>query len=277
MCALTHSIFQKKAPVEPRASQRERASATCSFWGSLESSAFFSRLDAEARRDLAGRLTSSVRSKGTQVVEQGDPGAGLFIIRQGKVKLMRCPEPDRLFVLAILGPGELIGLVGAMDGSRQAFTATALTDVHLLSLQKEDLRQHVRRFPETGLLLLREMSSRLRLLAETLENLALTNVSVRLVRTLVHLSRKSSIMDGSGLLVLQPPSQQDLALMVGACRETVSRVLTNLIRERQAERRGRTILLKYELLRSCGLSDSFSDLPKDTQAVAVAAAAAGGG
>ena len=249
------------ASLQTSGKSRSNPGANGTFWGTLERSQFFRRLSADAKKDLAGRITSRVHAKGSYVMSQGDPGSELFIVRQGKIKLMRCADPDRLFVVALLGPGELFGLASAVDGSRRAYTAMALGDVHLFVLHKDDLCQHVRKFPRTAILLMQEMSARMRMQAETVENLALKNVTVRIVRTLVHLANQDILMDDTGLILRKPPTQRDLAMMVGARRETVSRIMTGLIKDRLAERRGRCLILRFQLLRSCGLAKSLRPSP----------------
>lgn len=239
-----------------------------SFWACLEQAPLFRNMSLEAKRDLTMRLSSRFHSRGSYIMSQGDVGAELYVIRKGKVKLMRCADPDRLFVVALLEPGEIFGLAAAVDGSRRAFTAMALKDTELYVLHREQLLKHIRRFPETAILLMQEMSDRLRLQAETMENLALKNVSVRIVRTLVHLAGRKALMDDTGLVIRRAPTQQDLACMVGACRETISRMMAGFFREGLAERRGRAVVLKYELLNQCGLAKAARPAPADRKAEA---------
>ena len=117
-----------------------------------------------------------------------------------------------------------------------------------LVLEDADLLAHIRQHPETAIRLLREMASRLRSANELINNLALHDVASRLTRTLVHLGHTQGERREDGILIPRRPTQQDLASMVGTCRETVSRALSAMARRGLVVARGRTLLLRQELL-----------------------------
>jgi CRP-like cAMP-binding protein len=124
----------------------------------------------------------------------------------------------------------------------------ASEDTTLLVLTRDAFLEHLRARPETALNLLGELSRRLRRADETIANLALHDVHRRLVRTLERLAREDGEETPEGLLLRRRPTQQDLANLIGSCRETVSRAFTSMVKRGLMVPRGRALLLTKRLL-----------------------------
>ncbi len=110
---------------------------------------------------------------GSQLLRQGEHGDSLFIIVQGRVRVERShPHLLRPVLLAELGPGEVVGEIGVLDGEPRTATVTALKETDTIELGTPALTQTIVDHPEVGAALLRVLSRRLRTADELLEHLA---------------------------------------------------------------------------------------------------------
>ena len=114
----------------------------------------FAALDDEAAAALQASTVEVRLSKGQDLFLEGEPGDRMFVITEGKVKLGHTASDGRESLLAILGPGELLGELSLFDPGPRTATATALTDATLIALGHSALRPWLTGRPEVALLLL---------------------------------------------------------------------------------------------------------------------------
>jgi CRP-like cAMP-binding protein len=215
----------------------------------LGQSALFRGISATALDDLVRRLQVRTRAAGAVIVAQDEPGDALFIIVQGRVKVALFGENGRELTLSLLAPGDFFGEMSLVDGRPRSANVVALDDTTVLALTRDAFTAHLSAHPQTALNILAELTARLRRADETIASLALHDVESRLVRTLARLAREEGEQpDSSGLILRKRPTQQDLANMVGSCRETISRTFTSMIKRGLLVPKGRAILLTRQLL-----------------------------
>ncbi|MSP63129.1 MAG: Crp/Fnr family transcriptional regulator [Myxococcales bacterium] len=210
--------------------------------------ALFRGLPPSVLEDLTRRLQVRSRLAGAVLVAESDPGDAMFLIHQGKARVTLLGENGRELILSQLGPGDFFGEMSLLDGRPRSANVVAEEDMTLLVLTRDAFAEHLRAHPQTALNLLAELSLRLRRADETIADLALHDVHQRLVRTLERLAREDGEEQEGGLLLRRRPTQQDLANMVGSCRETISRTFTSLIKQGLMVPRGRSLLLTRRLL-----------------------------
>ena len=210
-------------------------------------------LSALSDEELSGLLSvgrMELAPASTVIVPQSAPVENLFVITSGTAKVVMTGAAGREVTLEMLRPGDLISETSLLDGSPTTASVVALTDVQLLSLPRSEILQLLGRYPQLTLSLLSEMANRMRRAEETIFALALQDIEERLCRMLVRLARDERSPDHQGgLLMRRRPTQQELANMVGATRESVSRCLTSLARKGLAVCQGRSMLLTSRLLR----------------------------
>ena len=114
----------------------------------------FSALDDAAASSLRESLSALKLSKGQTLFKEGDSGDRLFIIVSGKIKLGTTSGDGRENLLAILGPGEMFGELSLFDPEPRTSTATAVTDVRLVSLAHDQVIGLVTSHPQVSLELL---------------------------------------------------------------------------------------------------------------------------
>jgi CRP/FNR family transcriptional regulator len=185
----------------------------------LRRAPLFATLDDEAFRLLTDELTEVDLSRGASVFREGDQGDQLYFIVSGKVKLGRTSPDGRESLLAILGPGELFGEMALFDPSPRTATATAVSETRLAGLKNESLNALLRTRPEVSAQLLQALARRLRRTNDSLSDLVFSDVPGRVAKALLDLAD----------LVAHELTQEELAQLVGASRETVNKALAEFV------------------------------------------------
>jgi CRP-like cAMP-binding protein len=214
----------------------------------LGGSPLFKGVAAAALDDLVRRLQVRNRPSGSVIVAQDEPGDALFVIAQGRVKVALFGENGRELTLSVLGLGDFFGEMSLVDGRPRSANVVAIDDTTVLALTRDAFRAHLQAHPQTAFNIMSELTARLRRADETIAALALHDVESRLSRTLVRLASEQGETSEAGLLLRKRPTQQDLANMVGSCRETISRTFTSLIKRGLLVPRGRALLITRQLL-----------------------------
>ena len=174
-------------------------------------------------RDFAKHAVSRTYPKNTVVVSEGDETDSLYIIVSGRVKIYVSDEKGKEIVLNESGPGEYFGEMVLDEGPRSASVMT-LEQTQFLVVPKEDFRGFVAGSPEFALHLICKLIKRVRALTNDVKSLALMDVYGRVARLLLDLAKER---DGA-LVIENKPTQQEMASRIGASREMISRILSDL-------------------------------------------------
>lgn len=158
--------------------------------------------------------------RGSVILFENDPGDSLFVVRQGRVKVVLIGEDGREVILGVLGVGEHFGELSLIDDRPRSAHVIAMDDSHLLVLRREDFRKRVESSPAVAWSLLTEMSRRLRRADEKIGGLVLLDVPGRIARLLLDLAAETG-----GDTIEKALTHQTIAQMIGASRETVSRAM----------------------------------------------------
>jgi len=162
--------------------------------------------------------------KNRAVFSEGESTNTLYIILSGRVKIQRADADGKEVILAVLGSGEYFGEMSVIDDMPHSATVMTLENCELLTLSKEDFRAVMVNHSEIAMVVMRGLVQRLRQADSKIESLALLDVYGRVARVLVEFSE----MDNGQRVVRGKLPRQDLAKMVGASREMVSRVMRDL-------------------------------------------------
>jgi CRP/FNR family cyclic AMP-dependent transcriptional regulator len=193
----------------------------------LKRAPLFTALDEEAAGALRRSMTEIQLTRGQVLFREGDPGDRLYVVSEGKIKLGRSSADGRENLLAIVGPGEMFGELSLFDPGPRTATATAVTDATVLALSNSDLRPWLTGRPEVALSLLRQVARRLRRTNEVLGDLVFSDVPGRVAKALLELSKRFGIASEEGVHVSHDLTQEELAQLVGASRETVNKALAD--------------------------------------------------
>lgn len=187
----------------------------------------FVALDAEAAAALRASMTERRFGRGDIVFAEGESGDRMYVILDGKVKLGHASADGRESLLAVLGPGEMFGELSLFDPGPRTATATALTDVVVIGLGHENLRPWLAGRPEVAEALLQALAQRLRRTNEAMGDLVFSDVPGRVAKALLDLADKFGQPGQDGVLVHHDLTQEELAQLVGASRETVNKALAD--------------------------------------------------
>jgi CRP/FNR family transcriptional regulator len=187
----------------------------------------FAALDDEAAAALIDTMVPSHLERGDVLFHEGDQGDRLYVIGEGKIKLGRTSVDGRENLLAILGPGEMFGELSLFDPGPRTATATAVAETQLIGLGHESLHAFLSGRPAVASTLLAALARRLRRTNETLADLVFTDVPGRVAKALLDLSNRFGRPAEDGILVAHDLTQEELAQLVGASRETVNKALAD--------------------------------------------------
>jgi CRP-like cAMP-binding protein len=160
------------------------------------------------------------------VFAQGEPGDLLCIIISGKVKIGNRSPNGQQTLLAILGPFDMFGELSVFDPGPQTSSATTtITAVRAVSMDRDALRTWIADRPEIAEQLLRVLARRLRRTNNNLADLIFTDVPGRVAKLLLQLAQRFGTQDDGALRVTHELTQEEIAQLVGASRETVNKAL----------------------------------------------------
>ena len=203
----------------------------------------FTALDEAAAVSLRASMDSVKIAKGSILFKEGDDGEHLYVIIDGKLKLGTSSGDGRENLLSILGPGEMFGELSLFDPGPRTSTATAVTEAKLLSLSHEKVIPWLKQNPEVSLQLLTRLSQRLRRTNEAVGDLVFSDVPGRVAKALIDLGDRFGKTTAEGLLVNHDLTQEELAQLVGASRETVNKALADFAGRGWLKLDGRSVLI----------------------------------
>lgn len=200
-------------------------------------------LDPDGAAALRASLTEITVGKGDVLFQEGEPGDRMYIIVDGKVKLGQASGDGRESLLSVLGPGEMFGELSLFDPGMRTSTATALTDATVLGLSNEQLKPWLDGRPEVATALLQALARRLRRTNEAMADLVFSDVPGRVAKALMDLGEKFGTITPDGLLVTHDMTQEELAQLVGASRETVNKALADFAQRGWIQLESRQVLI----------------------------------
>jgi len=200
----------------------------------------FARLDEQQLGVLTRELVRRAFGRNVKIIGAGEPTDSLYIVISGRLKVLMSDEQGREVILAILGPGEYFGEMGLLDDSPRSASVVTLEACELLTISKADFKRSLAENSELSVNVMRGLVQRLREADRKIGSLALMDVYGRVARLLLEMAED---IDGEKVVV-KKLSKQDIAKMIGASREMVSRVMRDLQLGGYFEVRGRVLVLR---------------------------------
>ena len=193
----------------------------------LARAGLFQGIAEEAAESVAASLEFGDYGRGEIVFSEGEQGDTLYIVLDGKVKIGRRAADGRENMLSVMGPSDMFGELSLFDPGPRTATATVVTDARLAYLAHASLRPWITDRPEIAEQLLRVLARRLRRTNDALADLIFTDVPGRVAKQLLALSERFGSEEPDGLRVHHDLTQEELAQLVGASRETVNKALAD--------------------------------------------------
>jgi CRP/FNR family transcriptional regulator len=203
----------------------------------------FEALDEDGTKALLAGIHDVTLTRGDRLFDEGDAGDRLYVIREGKIKLTRTAPDGRENLLSVLGPGEMFGELSLFDPRPRTASASAITDARLAALAHDKLLIWLTGRPEVALHLLRALAQRLRRANDVMADLVFTDVPGRVAKQLLDLADRFGEQQDDGLHVNHDLTQEELAQLVGASRETVNKALADFVTRGWIQLSARSVVL----------------------------------
>ena len=185
----------------------------------------FSLLTVAQAEVISGAVTKRRFKRGEALVEQGQKSNALYILLTGRARVMSSDSRGREVILATLSQGDYLGEMSIIDNEPHSATVRAEVQTDVLMLGRAEFARCLTENASMSLVVMRGLVKRLRHADRKIESLALLDVYGRVAHALLDFA----VPDAQGQLIIKEKiSRQDLAKMVGASREMVSRVMKDL-------------------------------------------------
>jgi CRP/FNR family transcriptional regulator, cyclic AMP receptor protein len=193
----------------------------------LRETPLFEGLSDEDATALRAGIINVHLNRGERLFSEGDTGDKLYIILSGKIKLTKAAPDGRENLLSVHGPGEMFGELSLFDPIPRTSSATAVTNADLAGVAHDFLRGWLSTRPEVAMHLLQALAQRLRRINEVKADLVFTDVPGRVAKALLDLAERFGSPTSAGIQVHHDLTQEELAQLVGASRETVNKALAD--------------------------------------------------
>ena len=205
----------------------------------LKAVPLFASFPDEPLRMLTSVVTRRSAARSTTIMAAGDATDSLYIVLSGRLKVMMSDADGKEVILSILGPGEFFGEMGLIDDEPRSATVITIEPCELLAINKRDFKKCLAENFEMAMAVMRGLVRRLREADRKIGSLALLDVYGRVARLLLDMAEN---VNGEKIVTKRLP-KQDIAKMIGASREMVSRVMKDLQTGGYIEMRGSNIVL----------------------------------
>jgi CRP-like cAMP-binding protein len=156
--------------------------------------------------------------RGKTIFSKGEPGASLFAIVEGQVKVISFSAQGKYAVFNVLSAGDIFGEIALLDGGARTADVMAVTDCKLLVIERRDFLPLVHSRPDVAQKLIEVLCERLRNTSRQVEEVMFLDLSAKLARTLLRLRENS----GGEKIAL---TQSEIAQIIGASRESTNKQL----------------------------------------------------
>ncbi len=217
----------------------------------LKKTLFFSSIPEATRGEISRLLAEEKIQKEDYVFFEGDSPEWLFIVREGRVKLVKHSDTGKDVILQIFVPGDMFGEVSLFDRRPYSASAQAMENSSVLKLSRKDFLLFFGRHPFIATDLIAELGRQLREAHATIKSLAVDRVEQRIANILLKLADKLGAQERRGIVLNLPLTRQDLADMAGTTVETTIRVMSRFTKSKIIKPvNGKILILDSKMLRN---------------------------
>lgn len=216
-----------------------------SYLNILKGVPLFSSLSNEQLDLLSGAGALKQYERGCAVVCQNDPGDTFYTVISGSAKVTLLHETGKEIVLSVLTKGAFFGELSLLDDEPRSASVVIVEDALLFLLTRSRFHQLVTTHHDILKKLLKEVCKRLRYADEKIASLAFLDVYGRTLRVLLQLAHDQGAKTGNTFEIPCAPTHEELSHIVGASRETITRIIKVLKENRTlVSYRGRKVVLR---------------------------------
>jgi CRP-like cAMP-binding protein len=173
----------------------------------------------------------------------GDPGASVFFVNGGRVKISKVTRDGKELTLAYRGPGEIFGELCMLEGGPREEMAEAMENAMITELTRDEFEKIVQQNGMLGYRLTKAMLQRRREVENKVEQLLFKDVNAKLAELLLRLGNEYGVQSGRGTLVALKITHQEMANLIGSTRETVSLTLSMFKKKGLIQTDGRKVII----------------------------------
>lgn len=209
----------------------------------LKKSSFFSSLNEAAQKEISRILAEEEYQKDDYIFFEGDLPEWLYIVREGRVKLVKHSNTGKDVILQVFAPGDMFGEASLFDRKPYAASAQAMERSTVLKLSRKDFLLHFGRHPFVATEMIMELGKQLREAHATIKSLAVDRVEQRIASILIKLADKLGSPHDEGIMLNLSLTRQDLADMAGTTVETAIRIMSRFTKSKVIKPVGGKILI----------------------------------
>jgi CRP/FNR family cyclic AMP-dependent transcriptional regulator len=238
-----NGFLQVAAPRKPRTAYGFPAVDDCSSCG-WRSESYFCHVSARTEKALEEIRRTSSYPAGAILLMEGAPARGVYILCQGRVKLLTPNSDGKTLIFKIAKPGEILGLNAALAGVPHEITAETLQPAQMAYISRDDFLKFIRENGDACLQVAQHLGRDCHSAYEVIRSIGLRDsVEEKLARFLVEWSAGGQTTSG-GLRVKLALTHEEIAQLIGCSQESVSRSFSDFKRRHILEINGSTLLVQ---------------------------------
>lgn len=177
------------------------------------------------------------------VFVEGELGSDLYVLLAGRVKIAQTTRDGRETLMAVLGPSDMFGELAMFDPGPRTSTVTTVTEVQAVRMDRHALRAWIASYPSVSERLLQILARRLRRTNDTLCDLIFTDVPGRVAKQLLYQANRFGTSTQQTRSVELNLTQEEIAQLVGASRETVNKALSDFTQRGWIRQEGKILYI----------------------------------
>jgi CRP/FNR family cyclic AMP-dependent transcriptional regulator len=208
----------------------------------------FAELDDRELASIAGVAKTRRYNKDDVIFHADESGDVFCVIREGKVKITIISPEGKEIILSMMGPGDFFGEMALLDDEPRSATVVAMEPLEVVTIWRTDFLEIMKDNFSITKKVMAELSRRVRRMSNRIESLATMDVYGRLARFFLDLATQQGKLLDNGYVAVTRPTHQAIANMIGTSRETVSRLIHELMRQDLLLSEGKTVYLSRDAL-----------------------------
>lgn len=201
----------------------------------------FRQLDNEEFRELVNLTIVKRLTRNEVLCNKGDPAHSMYVLLDGQLRIYELGHDGREVGLNYLVAPAIFGELGVIDDEPRSAHVMSLTASKVALIPKNAIMQIMTSSPRAALSMFRHLTSMVRRVTANQNLLALPSVNQRLCAVLLKLSQKQA--NKPYAVIINPPSQRELAIIVKSSRETISRAINKLMEDQLIQKDGRNLAI----------------------------------
>jgi len=209
----------------------------------LKKNSLFSSLSEDNCKVIEKTFLEKNFSKGEYIFFEGDPSENLYIVKEGKVKIIKHSDTGKNVVLEVISKGEIFAQVAVFDGGPYPATAEAMENCEVMMIRRRDFFSLLEKYPVIATKIIAVLGKRLREAHDTIRYLAVERVERRIASLLIKMADKIGERDKETIKLNINLTRQDIAEMVGTTVETAIRIMSRWSKENIIKSLGKRIVI----------------------------------